>query len=140
MLDLSTRRNAASASQAIGRVEELELIPDHPYPGSDVHWRLRCGRDGCTWTGVLFFSHLRASRGHNRRHPNCTGNPGTYRARKTDDELLAHLHEVFPGIKFCVHPTPAGRTIEWSDGPTLHHVKAHIGPNQVTAFAQSIDT
>ncbi|MGW4691049.1 hypothetical protein ACWEO1_01515 [Kitasatospora cineracea] len=138
-LDLSTPRNAASAYRAVGRVEELELIPEHPYPGSDVHWEFTCGRDGCDWTGPLFYSHLRASRGHNRRHPGCTGTPGTYRVRKTDDELLAHLRKVFPDTEFRVGHAPAGRAITWSDGPTLHHVQAHIGPNQVTSFTQLVD-
>ncbi|MEU8919561.1 hypothetical protein AB0D10_01320 [Kitasatospora sp. NPDC048545] len=140
MLDLSTRRNAASAYRAVGRVEELELIPEHPYPGSDVHWRFRCGRVGCTWTGHLFYSHLRASRGHNRRHPGCTGTPGTYRIRKTDDELLTHLRTVFPDTDFHIHSTTDGdRTVEWTSGPDTHHVQAHLGPNQNLTFAQVID-
>ncbi|MFD7639629.1 hypothetical protein ACFV4P_03155 [Kitasatospora sp. NPDC059795] len=137
MLDLSTRRNALSAHRALGRLDDLELIPEHPYPGSDIHWQLRCGRDGCTWTGALFYSHLRASRGHNRRHPGCTGTPDTYQLRKTDDELLTHLHAVFPGTEFRIHPTEAGRTITWTGGPATYHVQAHISPHQDTALSQT---
>ncbi|MEU5385973.1 hypothetical protein [Kitasatospora cineracea] len=136
MLDLSTRRNATSASNAIARLEDLELVPLHAYPGSDVHWVIVCGRDGCSWVGRLFYSHLRASRGTNRRHPNCTGTPDTYRARKTDTELLGHLHKVFPDTEFQILTTEPGRTLKWTPGPTTHHVQAHIGPNQVTTFAE----
>ncbi|MFJ4791694.1 hypothetical protein [Kitasatospora purpeofusca] len=137
MLDLSTRRNAASAYRAVGRVEELELVPLHAYPGSDTHWTLACGREGCTWVGDLFYSHLRASRGTNRRHTNCTGTPGTYRVLKTDDELLTRLHRLFPDTGFRIFPTKAGRTLQWTGSPTIHHVQAHIGPNQAIDFAQT---
>ena len=132
MLDLTRRRNADSASRALARLEQLELIPLHPYPGSDNWWDLICGRTGCTWTGHLFYSHLRPSRGHNRRHTGCTGTPGTFRALKTDSELLTHLNTVFPGTDFHIHAVKNDRHLQWKDGPEPHHVLAHIGPTQAT--------
>nr|BEK65644.1 hypothetical protein KPHV_28710 [Kitasatospora purpeofusca] len=131
-LDLTTDRNARSAAKALARLAELELIPLGPYPGSDVHWEMKCGRDGCDWTGHLFYSHLRASRGHGRRHPGCTGTPGTYRALLTDTELTDRLTSLFPDTEFTLTHNDHGRTIAWSGLPDALHLTALIGPNQGT--------
>ncbi|MFJ8430368.1 hypothetical protein ACIQ9P_03590 [Kitasatospora sp. NPDC094019] len=131
-LDLTTRRNAESAAKAVDRLNELELIPRSPYPGSDVHWELACGRDGCDWTGRLFYSHLRPSRGHGRRHPGCIGTPNTHRPLLTDTELTTRLNHLFPESAFTVHQDANGRTITWTGSPDALHVAAHIGTSQGT--------
>ncbi|MFD4394418.1 hypothetical protein [Kitasatospora sp. NPDC058478] len=130
MLDLATPRNAASARRALARVEELELTPLGPYPGSDVHWHLRCGRTGCDWTGYLFYSHLRASRGHNRRHVGCTGTPGTYSARLADTDLAQRLADLFPDTEFTITTPEKGRTVTWTGHPDGAHLAALIGDSQ----------
>ncbi|MEU3566917.1 hypothetical protein AB0E96_00580 [Kitasatospora sp. NPDC036755] len=131
MLNLTTRRNAASARKALARLEELELVPLGAYPGSDVHWPMRCGRTGCTWTGHLFYSHLRASRGHDRRHVGCTGAPGTYRAQIPDTDLAKKLTELFPDTDFTITTTDnIQRNIAWTGGPDDTHLAALIGDSQ----------
>ncbi|GAA1161508.1 hypothetical protein F4556_005106 [Kitasatospora gansuensis] len=132
-LNLTTRRNAESATTAVDRLDDLELHSPRPYPGSDVLWEeLACGRTGCDWTGALFYSHLRASRGHNRRHVGCTGTPGTYRVHRPDSEITHRLAEAFPGIDFTLSTGPDGRTITWTGGPEPLHVTARLGTHQGT--------
>ncbi|MFI9157458.1 hypothetical protein [Kitasatospora aureofaciens] len=131
-LNLSTQRNADSATRALARLEELELIPLHPYPGSDVHWDLTCGRTGCSWSGRLFYSHLRASRGHDRRHVGCTGTPSTCNPRLTDAELLQRLTTLFPNTAFTITTDQRGRAITWTDDPAERHLTALIGSSQGT--------
>ncbi|KOG85972.1 hypothetical protein [Streptomyces varsoviensis] len=60
------RRNEESAARAFARLAETAWTPLAGYPGSDVHWLVRC--ELCGWEGLMFYSHMRRDR---VRHRGC---------------------------------------------------------------------
>ncbi|MFI1890480.1 hypothetical protein [Streptomyces jumonjinensis] len=59
-------RNVKSCEKAFARLAETAWTPLGGYPGSDVHWLVRC--ELCGWEGVMFYSHMRRDK---IRHRGC---------------------------------------------------------------------
>lgn len=57
-----TARNIASAEAAFTKLAELGYEALAGYPGSDVHWPVRCRL--CGFEGNVFYSHMRRGRRH----------------------------------------------------------------------------
>lgn len=66
-----TPRNIDSATAAYERLAEAGWTAIGGYPGSDVHWHVRC--EFCGWEGNMFFSHMRRDdkHGNPKRHRGC---------------------------------------------------------------------
>ncbi|MFI7142864.1 hypothetical protein ACIBQ5_35735 [Streptomyces massasporeus] len=60
------KRNEESARRAFERLAATAWTPLAGYPGSDVHWLVRC--ELCGWEGLMFYSHMRRDK---VRHRGC---------------------------------------------------------------------
>ncbi|GAA2100636.1 hypothetical protein GCM10009801_73310 [Streptomyces albiaxialis] len=94
-----TPRNLESAVRAVARITEDAWLPLVGYPGSDVHWRVRCLL--CGWEGERFYSHLRRGRPA-FRHPDCLpleeqqGALDAYRTARSPECVCLFAHPTTP--------------------------------------------